>query len=215
MSLTPADVHSITFNKPPIGKRGFDAEQVDAFLDEVERELARLIEENGELRALAGRGRPGADPRSAAEFNDLRIQLDRVQRDRAAAERAARAVEAELEQTRSQFGSVGGGQMTPVLAMAQRTADDHIASARQDADELLSTARSKAEQVASEARAKADAVERDARQRHQEAVDGLDAERNALLHDIQELARFERDYRTRLQAHMEAQLPDLDDRRPS
>ena len=56
MPLTPADVHNVAFKKPPIGKRGYDEEEVDAFLDEVERELARLIEENNELRATAERG---------------------------------------------------------------------------------------------------------------------------------------------------------------
>jgi len=56
MPLTPADVHNVAFKKPPIGKRGYDEEEVDAFLDEVERELARLIEENNELRAAAERG---------------------------------------------------------------------------------------------------------------------------------------------------------------
>ena len=54
MPLTPADVHNVAFKKPPIGKRGYDEEEVDAFLDEVERELARLIEENNELRAGVG-----------------------------------------------------------------------------------------------------------------------------------------------------------------
>ena len=59
MPLTPADVHNVAFKKPPIGKRGYDEEEVDAFLDEVERELARLIEENNELRAQSERGRAG------------------------------------------------------------------------------------------------------------------------------------------------------------
>ena len=55
MPLTPADVHNVVFKKPPIGKRGYDEDEVDAFLDVVEAELARLIEENNELRALGGR----------------------------------------------------------------------------------------------------------------------------------------------------------------
>ncbi len=76
MPLTPADVHNVAFKKPPIGKRGYDEEEVDAFLDEVERELARLIEENNELRAqvepvrsggpVPAAGPPGSD-RLAAE----------------------------------------------------------------------------------------------------------------------------------------------------
>ena len=44
MPLTPADVHNVAFSKPPIGKRGYNVEVVDAFLDLVEGELARLIE---------------------------------------------------------------------------------------------------------------------------------------------------------------------------
>ena len=51
LPLTPADVHNVVFKKPPIGKRGYDEDEVDAFLDVVEAELARLIEENNELRA--------------------------------------------------------------------------------------------------------------------------------------------------------------------
>ena len=64
MPLTPADVHNVAFRKPPFGKRGYDEEEVDAFLDEVERELARLtqendrlVRENSELRAEVESGR--------------------------------------------------------------------------------------------------------------------------------------------------------------
>jgi DivIVA domain-containing protein len=223
MPLTPADVHNVAFKKPPIGKRGYDEEEVDAFLDEVERELARLIEENNELRAQVERGGrggapagPGADPRLAAELNDVKAQLDRVQRDKVAAEQAARAMQAELEQMRSQSGPAVGGdgeqQALRVLMMAQRTADDHVSDARREADKLLSDARSKAEEVTREARAKADALERDARQRHQEAMGGLDAKRTALQKHIEELKQFEREYRTRLKAYLESQLRDLDGR---
>jgi DivIVA domain-containing protein len=223
MPLTPADVHNVAFKKPPIGKRGYDEEEVDAFLDEVERELARLIEENNELRAQMERGGrgggpvgPGADPRLAAELNDLKAQLDRVQRDKAAAEQAARSMQAELEQVRATGGGPVGGdgeqQALRVLMMAQRTADDHVNDARREADKLLSDARSKAEEVTREARAKADALERDARQRHQEAMGGLETKRTALQKHIEELKQFEREYRTRLKAYLESQLRDLDGR---
>jgi DivIVA domain-containing protein len=50
MPLTPAEVHNVVFKKPPIGKRGYDEEEVDAFLDIIEVELARLIEENADLK---------------------------------------------------------------------------------------------------------------------------------------------------------------------
>jgi DivIVA domain-containing protein len=224
MPLTPADVHNVAFKKPPIGKRGYDEEEVDAFLDEVERELARLIEENNELRAQAergggrGGGGGGSDPRLAAELADMKSQLDRVQREKVAAEQAARSMQNELEQVRTTGGGVVGAtgdgeqQALRVLMMAQRTADDHVNDARREADKLLSDARAKAEEVTREARAKADALERDARQRHQEAMGGLDAKRTALQKHIEELKQFEREYRTRLKAYLESQLRDLEGR---
>src|ERR1700738_3683545 len=73
MPLTPADVHNVAFSKPPIGKRGYNEDEVDAFLDLVEHEMTRLIEENSELRQrvyeldqeLAGAG-AGAGTRAQA-----------------------------------------------------------------------------------------------------------------------------------------------------
>jgi DivIVA domain-containing protein len=220
MPLTPADVHNVAFKKPPIGKRGYDEEEVDAFLDEVERELARLIEENNELRASlergGGRGIPGGDPRVAQENADLKSQLDRLQRDKAAAEQAARSMQAELEQFRAAGGEAVGAdgeqQALRVLMMAQRTADDHVNDARREADKLLTDARAQADELTQNARSKAEALERDARQRHQEAMGGLDAKRSALQKHIEELKQFEREYRTRLKAYLESQLRDLEGR---
>src|SRR3954470_20365186 len=50
MPLTPADVHNVAFSKPPIGKRGYNEDEVDAVRDFVEAELGRLLEENNDLR---------------------------------------------------------------------------------------------------------------------------------------------------------------------
>jgi DivIVA domain-containing protein len=50
MPLTPAQVRGVAFNKPPIGKRGYHEDEVDALLNVVEAELARLLEENTHLR---------------------------------------------------------------------------------------------------------------------------------------------------------------------
>jgi DivIVA domain-containing protein len=210
MPLTPADVHNVAFKKPPIGKRGYDEEEVDMFLDEVERELGRLIEENNELRAGGG-GRSGGDPRVMQDNNDLKVQLERLSRDKNSAEQTIRSMQAELDQIR-QGGSLGEGeqQALRVLMMAQRTADDHVGDARREADKLLSDARTKAEDMTRDARTKAETLERDARQRHQEAMGGLDAKRATLQKHIEELKQFEREYRTRLKAYLDSQLRDLD-----
>src|SRR4051794_35891369 len=93
MPLTPAEVHNVAFKKPPIGKRGYDEEEVDSFLDIVEVELSRLIEENNDLRARIGSGQPapagdgggGADP---AELAAAREENGRMQNRIAQLERA-------------------------------------------------------------------------------------------------------------------------------
>ncbi|GAB3892012.1 hypothetical protein GCM10027612_38830 [Microbispora bryophytorum subsp. camponoti] len=53
MPLTPADVRNKQFSTTRL-RPGYDEEEVDAFLDEVEAELDRLIQENEELRAKLG-----------------------------------------------------------------------------------------------------------------------------------------------------------------
>ena len=42
MPLTPADVHNVAFSKPPIGKRGYNEDEVDAFLEDAEATIAKL-----------------------------------------------------------------------------------------------------------------------------------------------------------------------------
>ena len=37
--LTPEQVHNVGFSKPPIGRRGYHEDEVDAFLDRVEAAL--------------------------------------------------------------------------------------------------------------------------------------------------------------------------------
>jgi DivIVA domain-containing protein len=238
MPLTPADVHNVAFKKPPIGKRGYDEEEVDAFLDEVERELARLIEENNDLRAQVERARSGqpapaagggndAETRRLAQENaDLKGQMERLRQEKAAAQQAAQQAQQAAAQAAQQAaqqpravpapvsaGDPGGEQQAlRVLMLAQRTADEHVEEARREADKLLSEARAKADELTRDARSKAEALEREARQRHQEAMGGLDAKRSALQKHIEELKAFEREYRTRLKAYLESQLRDLDSR---
>jgi DivIVA domain-containing protein len=38
-ALTPQQVHNAAFNKPAIGKRGYDEDEVDAFLERVARQV--------------------------------------------------------------------------------------------------------------------------------------------------------------------------------
>jgi DivIVA domain-containing protein len=214
MPLTPADVHNLVFKRPSIGRRGYDEEQVNAFLAELEQELIRLIEENNELRSLlAPAGAPsGADPQLATALDEMTAQLDHARREWAAAQQAVRETQAELELARLRSSPVTNrdhGEAFQVLATAERSADNHVGEAHREAHDLLSRARSTARQLTSDAQAKADALEQDARQRHHETIGGLDARRIAAQHQIDELKAFEREYRTRLRAHVEGQLRGL------
>jgi DivIVA domain-containing protein len=220
MPLTPADVHNIAFQKPPIGKRGYDQEQVDAYLDELEQELIRLIEENNEMRNLVARrgaaDEAAVDPTLTTALGELTARIDRVRREKATVERSAREMRAELEQARRPVGgplaAAEGEQSSRVLAMAERTAGTYVGEARREAHDLLSDAHSTARQIGGEALAKADALERHARQRHNEATGGLEENRAAAQQQIDDLEALEREYRSRLAAHVERQLSDLNGR---
>src|ERR1041384_3157630 len=98
MPLTPADIHNMAFKKPPMGKRAYDEEEVDAFLDEVEQELIRLLEENQVLHEQMQRPGPVPGPSQNqmamnAELADMAAQLDRLQEARARAEQNARSLQ--------------------------------------------------------------------------------------------------------------------------
>ncbi|GAA5119512.1 DivIVA-like cell division protein Wag31 [Pseudonocardia adelaidensis] len=169
MPLTPADVHNVAFSKPPIGKRGYNEDEVDAFLDLVEAELARLIEENEDLREQVSQleqrlGNAQADleearSRPAAAVSPPTQQIQRQEPPLRPAEpqRPAFADAAE--------GGDSHVQVAKVLSMAQEMAERLTAEAKSEADAMLADARTKSEQLLSEARAKSDGLVNDARAR--------------------------------------------------
>lgn len=87
------------------------------------------------------------------------------------------------------------------LLLAQRTADETVATAQAEAERILEQARAAATSAVSEAQAKANA-----------AVGDLDRRKQALEQHIEGLRAFEREYRTRLKAYLESQLRELDGR---
>ncbi|MGO9077711.1 MAG: DivIVA domain-containing protein [Streptosporangiaceae bacterium] len=221
MPLTPADVRNKQFSTTRL-RPGYDEEEVDAFLDEVEAELDRLIQENEELRAkLAEVLRGGGGKAPAASLNAPHIE---PAQDLMAAEPPRHEPERRPE-------PVMMGSMKPVednmdtaarvLALAQQTADQAIADARREADEtlgrarreaddLLGKARRQAEQITSDARARAESLERDAQERHRQAMGSLVQSREELERRVDDLRAFEREYRSRLKAYLEGQLRDLE-----
>ncbi len=228
MPVTPADVRNKQFSTTRL-RPGYDEEEVDAFLDEVEAELDRLVRENEELRAkLAESLRGGKVPMSALSSPladpepEMLLSAPPWQEPGRPAERMASDV------PRNNMGTMTGqpsddniGTVTRVLALAQQTADQAVADARREAnetltrarreaDEVLGQARRQAEQITSDARAFAEGLERDAQERHRQAMGSLVQQRAELERRVDDLRVFESEYRSRLRAYLEGQLRDLD-----
>lgn len=242
MSLTPADVHNVAFSKPPIGKRGYNEDEVDAFLDLVETELARLIEDNNELRQQVEQ----LDAELEAARNDLEAARNAAQEP--SRRLAPVPTPSSVEQTQVHPMSDAGEpnvQAAKVLGLAQEMADRLTAEAKTESDGMLAEARAKSEQLLSDARAKSDSMvneartraetmlneartradtlerqarekattlEREAQRKYTETMNTMNSEKTALGKKIEELRTIEREYRTRLRGFLESQLRELDDR---
>ena len=188
MPLTPADVHNVVFKKPPIGKRGYDEDEVDAFLDVVEAELARLIEENNELRSGAVRSGPRMDevpapapaPAPVAAAPPPPVQQPREDDSARASRMLALATETAdryVNEAKAQAEQMLTGAKTNserLMTEARTKSEQMVAEAKHRADSMLGDARTRAETMERESRAKATNLEQDAERRHTEAMSGLE-----------------------------------------
>src|SRR5581483_3459579 len=233
MPLTPADVANVAFSRQPIGKRGYHEDEVDAFLDLLEAELAGLIKENNDLRNHIEQ----LDQQRRATPVDTGPGLSPVE--------PARPVMAPAPPPMEQSSPAGdhNAHAAKVLGLAQAMADQLAGEARAEADAMVGDARTRAEQVLCDARMKAEglvneattraetmltdartsaeAVERQFREkvaslesevtrRNTEIIGALDQEKCALEKKIEDLRAVEREYRTRLKTYLAAQLRELD-----
>lgn len=188
MPLTPADVHNVAFSKPPIGKRGYNEDEVDAFLDLVETELTRLVEENADLRqrvseldqdlaaARAGGGQQAIPSIPVYEPTPEPVapppqQMPVVQ----PATYEAPTEEQHLKAAR-------------VLSLAQDTADRLTGTARAESEKLMADARANAEQIVGEARHSAETTVAEARQRADAMLSDAQTRSETQLRQAQEKA---------------------------
>src|SRR5260370_1243700 len=137
MPLTPADVRNKQFSTTRL-RPGYDEEEVDAFLDEVEAELDRLIQENEELRAkLAEVLRGGKVPALNGPHAEAPADLMAAEPPRREPERLA-PPEPVMMPTRPVEDNMDTAARG--LALAQQTADQAIAQAPREADATLGRA---------------------------------------------------------------------------
>jgi DivIVA domain-containing protein len=211
MPLTPADVHHVVFNKPKAGKRGYDEAEVDAFVDVVEAELTRLVEENNQLRA--GRGTMAAAASSATQPPD--DDSARTSRMLALANETADRFVGEAKQQAEQMLSSATSTSERLLSESHASSAQMVSEATMRADSMISDARTRADTMEREARTKAAALDRDAERRHVEALGIIEEKRGNLERRVEELHTYEREYRTRLRSYLDSQLRDLDSRGPA
>ena len=186
MRLTPADVHNVAFKKPSIGKRGYDEDEVDAFLDLVEAELSRLIEENNELTqrlaaAQAGGFAAGAPVEQAPYQQPEAVQQyveqapAEAQHDHEAPEAPAPVVEAPAPAP-----VVETPPPAPAPVAEAGPAAHHVQAAK-----LLGIAQETAERLTNEAAAEAEAHRAAAKSESEKLVGDAQAEANRLVSEAQ------------------------------
>ena len=219
MPLTPADVRNKQFSTTRL-RPGYDEEEVDAFLDEVEAELDRLIQENEELRAkLAECLRGGKIASTGAELPAARGSSPSCMSARAAGAGAQAARAGHDGREPHSRGQHGHGGACPRPRAADRRPGHRRRAPRGRRDpgprpprgrRHLSKARRQAEQITGDARARAESLERDAQERHRQAMGSLVQTREELERKVDDLRAFEREYRSRLKAYLEGQLRELE-----
>jgi DivIVA domain-containing protein len=214
MPLTPADVRNKQFSTTRL-RPGYDEEEVDAFLDEVEAALDELIQENEELRAKlaeAVRGKPPVTLTPQAQVPDMMSEPVRHEPERAPEPVMMRPMKPAEDNMDTVARVLALAQQTAdqAIADARREADETLGRARREADDILTKARRQSEQITSDARARAESLERDAQERHRQAMGSLVQSREELERRVDDLRAFEREYRSRLKAYLEGQLRDLE-----
>ena len=215
MPLTPADVRNKQFSTTRL-RPGYDEEEVDTFLDEVEAELDRLIQENEELRAKLTecmRGKvPALHNSPVIEPKPDLMAPEPPPMEPKQPEPAMMVMPPAEDNMDTAARVLALAQQTAdqAIADARREADETLGRARREADEILGKARRQAEQLTSDARARAESLERDAQERHRQAMGSLVQTREELERRVDDLRAFEREYRSRLKAYLEGQLRDLE-----
>ncbi|MDA3624446.1 DivIVA domain-containing protein [Saccharopolyspora oryzae] len=196
MGLTPADVHNVAFSKPPIGKRGYNEDEVDAFLDLVEAELARLVEENNDLRGQVEQLESQLQT-AQVDLDDARSQAASASSTPAAPTEEPRRLTPVPAPSAAEQTSPGGDhhvQAAKVLGLAQEMADRLTGEAKAEADGMLAEARTKSEQLLSEARSKSDSMVNESRTRAETMLNDARTRAETLERQAREkAANLERD----------------------
>jgi DivIVA domain-containing protein len=255
MALTPEDVRNKQFTTVRF-KEGYELEEVDSFLDEIEVALTAVTREAEDLRASVKGEVPESIREEIRALGDenarLKSELDQsakaledantrvvVSDDSGASEEALKSAqervnELDLElstateelanslvtisELKEQLAATQAEMVADVahaaanaspadqgvasvriLELAQRTADEAVASARIESEQLLSSAKSTSEELVSAANANVANITRE-----------FETQRVAMERRVEELRAYEREYRSRIRSYLEGQLRELE-----
>jgi DivIVA domain-containing protein len=222
----PTDVHNVAFSPPPIGKPGYHKDEVDNFLELVKAELARLIEENNNLRDRLEPLRPQQRARSVLAPTPPRIREQILPGDDHNIHVAK--VLGLAHEMADRLTGEAKAEAKGILSEARTTSEQLLCEAGPKANRMVNEARSQAETMLNDARIAAEtldrqsrnaaSLERDAARKHTEItqiIAALREEKSTLEKKIEDLRIFEFEYRIRLKTYLESQLEELDGRRPA
>jgi cell division initiation protein len=134
MAITPADIEQLTFSP---SKRGYDTEEVDAFLEQLSGEVDAMLQKIADLK---GRLNTSEQQLVASE-----AQVEQLQAQLSASPQVSQATVADIS---AQPGTTASEkQISQVLIVAQQSADKIVAEARENADKIRTEADTKAREV--------------------------------------------------------------------
>jgi len=181
--LTAEDVLNKAFSKTKY-REGFDQDEVDDFLDEVANAISALTAERDDLQTRLSQYEAGGAPVASAPAP---VAENMTGMSSASADLLAAATDPNPPSA------------TTMLSMAQKLHDDYVQAGESERDRIIGEGKVKAESIVEQA-------ETDARVRMQ----SLDSDRADLERRIDDLRRFERDYRGHLRNYLENLLGDLE-----
>ncbi|WP_202616334.1 MULTISPECIES: DivIVA domain-containing protein [unclassified Actinomyces] len=187
--LTADDVLNKKFQATKF-REGYEQDEVDEFLDEVVEAMRQLEAENADLKAKL----EAANAR-VAELGEGTQAAPAAQQETTVVEPVVEQAPAQAVEESQEPAAASG-----MLELAQRLHDEHVANGKAEGERIIAEARATGEQVV-----------REAEDQRNRTLAQLEKERSGLEHKIDELRRFESDYRTRLKSYLQNLLTTVED----
>lgn len=164
MAITPADIEQLAFSE---AKRGYDTEEVDAFLEELAVEVDAMLQKIADLKSRL--------TASDQALEAARAQVAQLQ-SQSSGQSSAEIV---AVSTASSSSMASERQISQALIVAQQAADRMVADARDNADKIKNDADQKAREVIRQALAE--------KQNELDEIDRLKASREEFRAEYKQL----------------------------